>query len=242
VKWRVTLKWEGLAVYYRLRWVVPVALALWAILMLLSLFVPPGVNWLWVLYLPIMLAGLYTLFGSNFSIAENEWHDTTERLCARPALVLFIARMPYNLASGAMGVGLLYLGNIALQRLQITWFDMLRLLTGADTPDALRPGSMLLLLLFLSILVPAFALSGTVAWRCPRRWRILTVTLWLAQLIIFGVAVSALPADYPHYAPALPLFDGGRVHNPAEAAMLAVLIASPLVNTALAAWLYDNKA
>ncbi|MCL2203979.1 MAG: hypothetical protein FWB88_08570 [Defluviitaleaceae bacterium] len=244
MKWRATLKWEAIADFKHLRWMVFPALGIWGLMMILSLFVPPGLNVLWLLYLPIALTGgylcIFYLFQSTDGYVQR-WR-VMEMQSGRPVYVFAIIRLLNNVIVSAMGFGFLFMGSIALYRLELTWIDFLPYLLMMDNVfHEFSLGSLLGIMYVLAILLPAWGIlwNGAV-YSINRRWVIAALGLWLFPVLLVVVPVFVTP-EAGFYAQENPFFVDGRV-GIAEALILTGLAISPIVSVSLGAWLLDKKA
>jgi hypothetical protein len=163
----------------------------------------------------------------------------------RPVYVFVIVRLLYNIIVSAAGMGLLYLGSIALYRLGITWIDFLPYLLMMDNIfHEFTFGRVLAIIYVLAVWLPAWGLASSAAACCTnRRWTVLSLGLgWIPFLLLITSAFIITPgADTAFFANENPFFPNRQIGT-AEVLILTALTASPIINVALGSWLLDKKA
>jgi hypothetical protein len=125
-KFLPTLKWEGIATFMRLRWLIfPVVITL-CVLLVLPVFGVSDHSVLWFVYFAVAYAGLFLCFFNAFNIhgiVQN--YQVTSRLISRSFIVVMLARIFYNALLVIMGFAVLYLSSVARLALEIEGFDIL---------------------------------------------------------------------------------------------------------------------
>jgi len=240
MKWFATLKWEIKADVMTLRWFVLPALAVWGLLMLLSLpaLGLAGRNFMWFAHLPVALAGIYLGIAHPFNRAM--WllkrYRLAERLTARPIYVVAVVRLPLNIIIVAAGFALLYMSGIVHQRFGLEWFNFafFELLVDGLTISQTPRGSVIEYIYYFSVLAPSFLLALTLITnkRVSNRLAIATIAFVLISLI--GAAFWIDPGQI------VSAFEGmGLWQN--SIAVAVVFTVLPIVYVVIASWLYEKK-
>jgi len=244
MKWWATLKWEAIADFKHLRRIVFPTLGVWGLMMILSLFVPPGINVLWLMYLPIAFAGIY-MGGFYPSISTGGYikrRRIMETQSDRSVCVFAIIRLLYNIVVSAAGFSLLYIGSIALRRLEITWIDFLQYLLMLDNVfHEFSYGRLLFLVYMLAVLVPAWGLLWDASFcSANRRWGVVALGLGLFPFFLLVMGAIFITPEAGFFVHENPFFAGGQIGT-VEALILSGLAISPIVSIMLISWLIDKK-
>jgi hypothetical protein len=221
-KFLPTLKWEGIAAFMRLRWLIfPVAIAL-CVLLVLPVFGVSGDSVLWFVYFAVAFAGLFLCFFNAFNIHEiMQNYQVTSRLISRSFVVVLIARIFYNALLVIMGFTVLYLSSAARLALEIEGFDILFFIR-----------DMYYLEIYTTDVVVYFVLCSLVFPALSTFWNSVGDSYYTK-----GVALSQLG-----YMASISAFVAFAMLVSNVILLTVVLSVVPVVLILVGCWIYDNKA